>query len=382
MKEQIPVNPEILKWARVSLGLPQEEVARKIHKSVEDIQDWEAGKSAPTYTQLEYVAYHIYKRPVAVFFFPELPVEDTPIADFRTLPEAVVSGLPSEIIKMYRKAKVFQINIAELHENLQPVDNSIIQKYELSFSSNVQDLVWDIRGVLGVDIGTQTSWSNLDNAFEEWRRRLNNNGIFVFKDAFRSDDYSGFCLYDKLFPVIYVNNTLPKSRQIFTLFHELAHLLFKSGGIDVQAKSFFRKLTGEYSKLEVKCNEFAGETLLPSEALHNEQLNVNEVNITDLALKYKVSRELVLRKFLNLNLIDETIYREWADKWINEAKKKHETQSSGGNYYYTQKAYLGDTYINLAFGKYFQNKITVDNLADYLGMKVKYIPTFESYALG
>jgi Zn-dependent peptidase ImmA (M78 family) len=42
--------------------------------------------------------------------------------------------------------------------------------------------------------------------------------VFVFKDAFRAEDYCGFSLFDPVFPLIYVNNSMPKSWQIFTLF--------------------------------------------------------------------------------------------------------------------------------------------------------------------
>lgn len=56
---------------------------------------------------------------------------------------------------------------------------------------------------------------------------------------------------------------MPKSRQIFTIFHELAHLLYRTGGIDVRSETFFRQLKGDYSRIEVKCNRFAGEFLLP-----------------------------------------------------------------------------------------------------------------------
>lgn len=39
-------------------------------------------------------------------------------------------------------------------------------------------------------------------------------------------------IYDKVFPLIIVNNSMAKTRQIFTLFHELGHLLFETSGID------------------------------------------------------------------------------------------------------------------------------------------------------
>lgn len=381
MDSHIPVNPEVLKWARISLGLSCKEVALKIHKPEEIITEWEEGVSAPTYSQVENLAYHIYKRPVAVFFFPEVPSEDTPKADFRSLPEIVIDSFPPEIVKLYRKAKVFQINLAELLEGRKPVDPSLLGLFELTNNTEIVSLACAVRQQLEVDVDTQFGWGNIDTAFSEWRNRLEKHGIFIFKDAFGNDEYSGFCLYDTMYPVIFVNNSLPKSRQIFTLFHELAHLLFKSGGIDIQERGFFRKLPTAFSSLEVQCNAFAGEMLLPSQAFQREGLPANEENITKLAHKFNVSREVVLRKYLNHQLIGEEFYCELAEKWIDEAKRKKEMKSTGGDYYNTQKAYLGNTYLNLAFGKYFRNQISAENLADYLGISVKNVPKFENYVL-
>ena len=117
-----------------SLGLNLEEVAGRLKKSEETIVAWEDGSESPTYTQLEYLAYNVYKRPVAVFFFPEVPEEDTPKADFRILPESVIEDLPSELIKMYRKANVYQINLRELYDNEPPSESSILYDRELSFT--------------------------------------------------------------------------------------------------------------------------------------------------------------------------------------------------------------------------------------------------------
>ncbi|MCP4567564.1 MAG: ImmA/IrrE family metallo-endopeptidase [FCB group bacterium] len=71
--------------------------------------------------------------------------------------------------------------------------------------------------------------------------------------------FSGFCLYDETFPVIYINNSQPATRQIFTLFHELAHLLLRTGGIDTPNDEYIQHLQGEAKQIEISCNQFAAE---------------------------------------------------------------------------------------------------------------------------
>lgn len=86
MKERLPVNNDILKWGRVSLGLSCEEVAKRLKRSSikgETVRNWEAGEGSPSYPQLEKLAHEIYKRPVALFFFPAVPEEETPESEFR-----------------------------------------------------------------------------------------------------------------------------------------------------------------------------------------------------------------------------------------------------------------------------------------------------------
>ena len=87
------LNPDILVWARRRAGQDVDQVARKLGKSSEDVEAWEAGDSGPTYVQLEKLAYQVYKRPIALFFFPEPPEEDDPEHRFRTLPDFEVANL-------------------------------------------------------------------------------------------------------------------------------------------------------------------------------------------------------------------------------------------------------------------------------------------------
>ena len=56
------------------------------------------------------------------------------------------------------------------------------------------------------------------------------NVASCIQEVFQAEGLFGFCLQDDEFPIIYLNNSAAKSRQIFSLFHELAHLLLRTSG--------------------------------------------------------------------------------------------------------------------------------------------------------
>jgi Zn-dependent peptidase ImmA (M78 family) len=376
MKQKLPVNKDILVWARTSIGLSVEDVAQKFKKATTDIEEWEDGKTSPTFSQLERLAFEIYKRPLAVFFFPDVPKEDTPKTEFRTLPDTIINELPSEIVKLYRNAKLYQLYLEELFERKKPSEKSFLENFLLTNKTNISSLANEIRKELNIPIEKQIKWRSTDEAFKNWRGAFEAKGVFIFKDAFKNDAYSGFCLFNVNYPVIFVNNSMPDTRQIFTLFHELGHLLFKSGGIDFRSTEYTKQFNGYYSEVEVICNRFANELLIPADEFDSFQLTVSEAQFQKLANHFSVSREVILRNYLDRGLVTTDYYEELASKWIKEAKETKE-DSARGSYYYNKKAYLGDRYISIVYGKYYQNKITLENVAEYLNVKAKNLPTFE-----
>ena len=73
--------------------------------------------------------------------------------------------------------------------------------------------------------------------------------------------------------------------------------------------------------------------------------------------------------------VDSDYYSTKAKQWSDEAKRK--PPGSGGDYYATKRAYLGERYLDVAFGKFYRNQISVDQLADYIGVKSKNISAME-----
>jgi len=385
MSESIPVNPDVLRWARKTAGFDIDDVVVKLKRkriTYETVASWEKGAASPTYVQLERLAYEIYKRPLALFFFPEPPEEETAKESFRTLPQEEIDLLEPRLLYLVRQAKVMQENLRELFDGINPAKKQVCSDITILSSDTISNIAKAVREYLGVGLNQQYALTTNDKALKYWRDILEKHGVFVFKEAFKDDECSGFCLYDDVFPIIYINNSHAKIRQIFTLFHELAHLLFRTGGIDFRHDDFVQKMRGPNKRVEVFCNKFAGEFLVPTEDIKPRIRNhtIDDKLLIRLAKKYSVSREVILRKCLDLNHVTNTFYKAKVKEWDEERLVRGKS-GLRGNSYYNKGAYLGPYYIETAFGKYYQGAISKTQLADYLGMKEVHLSTFEGYVL-
>lgn len=379
VKEGLPITPAVVKWARERAGYSMDDALRHFKK----IAAWEAGEALPTYVQVEQMADR-FKIPVAVFFFPKPPAVPPLEQSFRTLTAADFAAIPRTVRLFLRRGQAMQLNLAELNDSKNPAGRVISRDLKPSPNTSLDKIAAQVRDYLGVSIDEQASWKSVDEALEKWREVFATKaGVYVFKDAFRAPSYFGFCLYDDEFPVIYINNSSAKSRQIFTLFHELGHLLFHTSGIDILEDHFIDHLGGVEQKIEIICNGLAARVLVPDDVLDAmlKGAKVGRPLATQLAGYFSVSREVIYRKFLDRGLIDADEYGAAAKEWAAQIKPKD--AESSGNYYNSQHAYLGQRYIDLAFTRYHQHRFDRGQLAEYLNLKPKNLPTFaEKFAGG
>ncbi|NLI91948.1 MAG: ImmA/IrrE family metallo-endopeptidase [Peptococcaceae bacterium] len=249
---------------------------------------------------------------------------------------------------------------------------------------NPQLLVWarestaqQLRSFLQAPLTEQKKIQKKEDAFEYWRDRFYSIGVYVFKNAFKDNSVSGFCIYDEEFPVICINNSLAFSRQIFTLFHEIYHLIIKTSGVDLlDDRGIFLSHNFDSSK-ERLCNSFAGAFLVPDDdftkVASGKKLTDNFVQ--DLSNLYGVSMEVIWRKCLDRNWISDDYYNSKRDE-INQEYfryteiEKQKKKDSRGDCYNTQASYKGQHYMELAFSKYYSKKISLLQLADYMNMKI------------
>ena len=368
------INPTIIKWARERSGYTLQEVATSLNKDVETISNWESGAAAPTYVQLEKLA-DKYKRPIAIFFFPEPPQEPN-FADQSALRSSEIARLHLGIRILLRQAYARQLSLMELNMDVNPAETKIFRDLHPQLGDSPTELAQQARAYLDISVETQASWRNAREALENWREQVEERGIFVFKDAFRDDLVDGFCLVHEQFPVIYLNNSQLPVRQIFSLFHELAHLLRGKNGIT-------RGINPVGEQIEVFCNQFAAEFLVPSSHLET-CLNYsvyNDAAIEELAGYYKVSRPVILLKLVNRGIFTSDDYRQKTEQWAKERQARSE-KGAGGDYYNTCAVYLGYRFMELAFSRYHQGQCSIEELADHLNIKVKNLPSTLSDKFG
>ncbi len=382
MPEQVTgIQVAVLQWARESQGFSIDEVAERMKRDPAQIAAWEAGESSPTYVQLETLAYKIYKRPLAIFLLPQPPPEPDPEKEFRTLPDFDLEDLSSDTRYQIRVARSLQLSLRELNDGRNPTQRSIFREISLSHQRNVSEQANEIRRYLNISLATQTGWRSSETALKAWRNAIENAGVFVFKHAFKEKGISGFCLLDDEFPIIYLNNSTSKTRQVFSLFHELAHLLFHVNGISKFDTTYITQLPAPERLIEQFCNALAAELLMPSadfDTQLREYAHIDERAVEALASRYSVSREVVFRRLRDKGLVTQAQYEEKAAEWTAQAEQR---KSSGGDYYATQAAYLGERYLKLVFGQHYQGHLSLEQVADYLGVKTKSVAGLEEFAL-
>ena len=371
------VNGEIIRWAREFYNMTPDAAAQAIGVDISRYINWENGTEHPTYAMLKKIS-DVFRKPSAVFFFPEPPQLPSIKGDLRTLPDEIVNSFSKNVIIQFEKAKVYQLSLEELYGSKE----SIITQRS-SFPKDIDQLCVFIRMKLEFPISAQKARKSTKVVFEIFREKFYDLGIYVFKDAFKDNRISGICLNDDHFPVIIINNSMSFARQIFTLFHELYHIISDTSGVEIIRDDYYVALDEQQADIERACDIFANAFLVPMDDFVQElkKKPINEERIEELATLYSVSKEAIMYKLYKMEKMTPAEYNDLKEFFYGDAIRngdKKKGQSGGGNHYYTQLAYLGQKYTGDVFKQYFSGKIDSVRVSEMLQSKVDHLPNLET----
>ncbi len=385
------IKPEVLVWTRTSAGLSVAEAAGRLHMDVDSLAAWEAGEDAPSIPQLRKLA-DLYKRPLAVFYLQRVPLDFKVISDLRRLPGTGPRQQSPELTLEIRYAQQRRELVLELADDL----GDVVPPFSLTAERNEDpELVGErIRAKLDITADVQRKWRDAEGrtAFNAWRQRIENAGVLVFQATrLAAGEASGIALSEELLPVIVVNRKDSPTRRTFSLLHELAHLMLRVSGVSDLETDDIRP--PEEQALEIFCNAVAAAALMPRDGLLSEPLvaarvgrrdDWTDAEIADLARTFGVSREAVARRLLTLGRATDGYYREARARYLAEylAFKDRQRERSADNRMARNMpqetlSNVGRPLVQMVLGTYHQDRITLGEVAGYLGIKTKHIPKLE-----
>ena len=385
------IKPELLIWARQSAGFSLDAAAAKLRVSEDRLRSWEMGEARPTIAQLRTAA-KVYKRPLAIFYLPEPPLDFQPLRDYRRVPDAQLGQLSPGLLAVIRRAHAVREAALELRELAdEPVDPA--PKLDEG-TTDPERYGAAARALLGVTLAQQAGWSDPRRALNAWLDAVSGLDVLVLQaQSIPVQEMRGFSISTDRLPVVVLNGgDFPRGR-IFTLLHEFAHVLRHADGVcDVLPR---RQARGPADEIEIFCNQVAAAALMPLDAFRAEPTLQNspaegrwsEGIIRDLSEKYSVSQEAIVRRLYSVGLADwdflqdkEAEYRAAYQAFREEQKRKRdEEERSGGPSYYRMKVRdLGRGFIESALDAYYRRAITGSDLSEYLEIKLNGLPKLEA----
>lgn len=383
---RVQIKPALLIWAREGLGYSLAEAAKKLGVSEDRLAAWETGEDRPTINQLRKMA-EAYKRPLAVFFLPEPPEGFQVMKDFRRLPGTIAGRYSPPLLLEIRRAQERRQLSLDLFTDIDEKAKPFTLK--ATSDEDPEAVSVRIRSSVGVVYEQQVTWRDQRTAFNRWRGAIEAAGVLVFQATHASlDEMRGLSLAERLLPVIAVNRRDYPSARTFSLLHEFVHLmLHRSGLCDIDEAN---DRPPEENEVEILCNRIAAAALMPPDRILAEDLVTKrgaksvawtDDEIAEIANRYSVSREALVRRLLTLGRTTQAFYSRKRAQYLDEFKalKDKQRQQQAQTEYRKNPpreaiSDLGRSFVGLVMENYYQDRLTLSEVSEYLGLRVRHIP--------
>lgn len=396
--KDIPVNHDILEWARKQANLSRERAALKariveIKKRGSSepltpslrLERWEQGYGSPTYAQLLNLA-KAYRRPVLTFFLSTPPNKEVHLLDFRTLgnKEAEISTFEAEFSALVRQSEATQKSVREILQESNKEPLHFVGS--IALPSDPVEVAHNIRTTLNYDISNQKGIRTVDSLFTLIRHKAEKKGIYVIVQGnlgswhtnMGSNVFRGFTVSDKLAPFIILNPNDTKTANVFTLVHELCHVWLGDTAV-----SNWNSLNIQEPKPTIPneqfCDQVAAEFLVPKIDLLKQWdlLTIGyevDVVIKRIARQFKVSPIVIARRLLEFNNISSGAYWDWYDdyqaNWLKIKDELKARKKEPPSYKIRTRTKLGNALISTVMDATREGRITELDASLILNVKI------------
>lgn len=252
---------------------------------------------------------------------------------------------------------------------------------------SVDDYARNIREHFAIDISKQFKCNSTRQFYLYLRKQIESKGIFVqCFDGVPVETARAFAIYQEQLPVVGLNDSDRAPAKSFSMLHELVHLIKRESSM---CNDMYNSMP--LQKEEIFCNAVAGEVLVPRNELisvlvHNHDDNIDLETIKKTADKFSVSREVIIRRLLDLDFIGKPEYIAYSNLFLSELesdraeqKMLREMGQSAGvfrNISHEAINKFSTTTCNTLLCGYAENYYSKRDLALHLGIAQKHIDKF------
>lgn len=278
---------DTLKLARNYFGLNQKEFAKKLEISQALVSNLEKSLKPLTEDVIEKL-----KDEFGESFFSQ--VMSSPNLKVHYRASATVAKKYTDLFEA--RLLIISNKIEQLLEYVEIPENKIPQKDLEDFQLDAEYLANEVRDYFGLG----------RKPIEDIIRLLESNGVIVYFFDYdfisaQNKSFDGVSFYVKGVPVILINDKIQNARKVFTLAHELGHLIIHNHN------DFF--ISNERD-MEKEANKFASEFLAPKNALRGEFTRLTTEKLFELKAYWKISVGALLYKAKETSLTPDQ-YRRW-----------------------------------------------------------------------
>lgn len=370
MKKQsikFEIDSKIIEWSINTSGWKKIELREKLNISEKIFASWFKGQALITLNQLKELAKKT-KRPLASFFLSTIPSESPTPKDYRLHPEQK-GKFDKKTIFAVRKARRLQKILKELMSNLYEDRKTKLKKRELNESPI--KVAEEVRELFELTEDKQKKFNNSYKFMRFLREKLEKNNIFTFQISMPQEDARGFTLSDSFPNIVTINSKDSIEARIFTLMHEVGHVLLKDTGISIPDFN-------NQNKVEKWCNEFSSNFLLPKNIAkkifsENNSKLIETETLEFLSRKYKLSKNMLLYNMAKLKFITFEDYNEILNrykKYESIVKTEVEKKSPTGIPQDRKRlSELGNKFVSLVAENTERKNITYSDALNYLSIK-------------
>lgn len=376
-KKQITVSAMVLKWARVTLyGANKQEVADRFKVTVAELDNWEKNDPTIAVSMLKKMS-KVYKRHISVLLYKN-PPKSQEAPKFRKLPNFEEVEFDRKTFMAIRQAQEVQNNAIFLLED----EENLNLKELIESSEDWNKLSIKLSDLLKIDKDFRFHSNSSAQQLKIWKRSLESLGILVLEQSFPLSDIRAFTIYNKVAPIIVLNSSDTDNGRIFSLFHELGHLVRKQTDTD---QVLDLSISSNYEE-EYFSNNFAAAFLVPKDLLDNSVASINsfnDENVKIIANKFKVSTSVIWIRLKDFDYINQNEFNKIRkklstfDPFSASLKKKGRAGGNKNTYLYTTINKKGEFFISEVFNALNTKRLTYYEVLNYIGIKAETLPKLQ-----